>query len=184
MKFKEGDRIRIVNYFHLIWQSKKNAEQEGMMNVPAVGQDKDFYYYDIDHRRVGEYGTVVECTTTQGKPQYSIYFDVGGTSSWFSENQMEAINQKYDEEVFEIWMEGYEATGESGPAQLIGRYHGITFEEACKNFTEPANIIRQSDYKIIAKKGEKLKLDENRDYPAIWACRLYDNEIDARKSFG
>lgn len=45
---------------------------------------------------------------------------------------------------------------------------------------------------IVVKKGTPLKLDKNSDgtlrlfngHPMIWACRLFDNEADARKSFG
>lgn len=77
---------------------------------------------------------------------------------------------------FEIWSEGYAATGERGTAYFHGKAKGETFEEACKNF-------RDSD-------GEPLGLDLNEDgslrydRPSIWACRLFDNEADARKSFG
>jgi hypothetical protein len=72
---------------------------------------------------------------------------------------------------YSIWIEGYAVTGEHSPAQFIGVAGGETFEDACKNF-------RYEDT------GEPLSLDENRDYPAIWACRLFDNEADARKGFG
>ena len=84
---------------------------------------------------------------------------------------------------YEIWMEGYSATGEHSPAHLIGKAIGETFEAACKNFEEPEDGFRIDGVKYKSK-GDKLKLDEHYPYPSIWACRLYDNEIDARKSFG
>lgn len=71
---------------------------------------------------------------------------------------------------FEIWSEGYAATGESNGAYFHGKAAGETFEEACKNFRYPD--------------GRPLSLDKNRDYPSIWACQLFDNEVDARRSFG
>lgn len=71
---------------------------------------------------------------------------------------------------FKIWMEGYAATGESGSAHYIGSAEGETFEEACKNYRD--------------KEGKPLGLDKHYHYPSIWACRLFDNEQDARKSFG
>ena len=77
---------------------------------------------------------------------------------------------------FEIWIEGFAATGESATANLLGTAKGETFNEACENFRY--------------ENGNPLGLDKDKDgsnrydYPSIWACQLYDNEIDARKSFG
>ena len=71
---------------------------------------------------------------------------------------------------FEIWIEGYSATGESAPAMFIGKCVASTFKEACETF--------------IDDKGQNLPLDVNRQHPSIWCCRLFDNEQDARKSFG
>lgn len=84
---------------------------------------------------------------------------------------------------YEIWMEGYAATGERGYANLIGKAKGKTFNEACNNFRY---IEELKDYKgkVIIDIGDKLGLDKEYDYPSIWACKLYDNEKDARKSFG
>ena len=84
---------------------------------------------------------------------------------------------------FQIWMEGFAATGQSQDAHYIGESKGEDFADACNNFTYPNDIKNLSD-EVIVKKGDKLKLDEHRDYPCIWACRLYDNETDARKYFG
>lgn len=84
---------------------------------------------------------------------------------------------------YEIWMEGFAATGQSQGASYIGRASGKDFNDACKNFRYSKNITNW-DNEVIVEEGEPLKLDDNRDYPSIWACRLYDNEADARKSFG
>lgn len=89
---------------------------------------------------------------------------------------------------FDIWIEGYAATGESSGASYIGKSKGIDFEDACRNFRYPEDIVIVSEFTdtIIRKKGMKLNLDK--EYyggrPSIWACRLFDNEADARKSFG
>lgn len=77
---------------------------------------------------------------------------------------MDAVN------IFEIWSEGFSITGDRSEAFLIGKAEGITFEEACKSF-------RDED-------GKPLALDSHYEHPSIWACRLYDNEKEARKSFG
>ena len=77
---------------------------------------------------------------------------------------------------FQIWSEGFAATGESEKAHFYGYSQGETFNQACLDF-------RDSN-------GAKLGLDLNKDgalreeYPSIWACRLYDNESDARKNYG
>lgn len=85
---------------------------------------------------------------------------------------------------FEIWIEGYRATGEEAQASFIGKAAGETFEEACKNFEYPEDQFNMG-IKFISK-GQKLTLDEkgHGGRPSIWACRLFDNEADARKSFG
>jgi len=94
-----------------------------------------------------------------------------------------------EEKEFEIWMEGYAATGEHSPANLIGKSKGKTFEEACDNFRYSEDILGWNK-EVIVKKGSPLGLDKNPDgtnrynRPSIWACRLWDNEADARKSFG
>lgn len=74
------------------------------------------------------------------------------------------------EKEFEIWMSGFAVTGQSQGASFIGISKGKTFKKACE------------DYKDAD--GEKLKLDNYPGRPSIWACELYDNEKDARKSFG
>ena len=76
---------------------------------------------------------------------------------------------------FEIWTEGYAATGQSSTAKFHGTSEGKTFEEAC-----------------IKKIGHKLDKDENepdgyrrlRGKLCIWACCCFDNEKEARASFG
>lgn len=108
---------------------------------------------------------------------------------------------------FEIWSEGYAATGEHSPAYFHGKAKGETFDEACINFRQEADVIREWDGKVIVKKGTPLGLDTNPDGTyrrgsyrgdkiegkekknkvgnySIWSCQLFDNEIDARKSFG
>jgi len=85
---------------------------------------------------------------------------------------------------YEIWIEGFIATGQSQRASFIGKAKGNNFKEACKSFRYPENIIREYDGELIVKKGTKLKLDKHYKHPSIWACRLFDNEKDARKSFG
>ena len=70
---------------------------------------------------------------------------------------------------FEIWSEGFAATGERGSAQLVGAASGLTFREACANFAlEDEAFAEYFD-------SERL---------TFWGCRLFTNENDARRSFG
>lgn len=72
----------------------------------------------------------------------------------------------------EVWMEGYAATGQHGCAQLLGIYDVPTFDEAVEMYNRPS-FIR----KTPAEKG----MD---GVWRIWGCRLFDNEIEAKESFG
>lgn len=72
---------------------------------------------------------------------------------------------------FEIWMEGYAATGESSDAQFIGKIMAETFNEACEKL-RPGELDKNEDGTYRYKT------------PSIWARHLYDNETDARKAFG
>lgn len=101
------------------------------------------------------------------------------------ENIIELI-PKEGESIFEIWIEGYATSGERSNASLIGKSVGKTFEDAVNNYTYPQDVycFNNGEPEVYHKKGDGLKLDNSYPYPSIWACRLYDNEKDARKSFG
>lgn len=73
------------------------------------------------------------------------------------------------EREFEIWMEGYAATGEQSPARLVDKSTGWTFYDAVKNLSD---------------RSHKGKFDWYSGRWSIWGCRLFDNETDARKSYG
>ncbi len=70
---------------------------------------------------------------------------------------------------FEIWSEGYRATGNSGVATFLGYGEGIDFKCACDD-------LAKSDLKF-KQYYDPLKL-------TYWGCRLFSNSQDARKFFG
>ncbi len=70
---------------------------------------------------------------------------------------------------YEVWSEGYMATGEHGTAQFLGTEEGETFPEACVKA-------------LKKKKWSMSSYDPERN--TYWACRFFDNEADARKSYG
>jgi len=67
-----------------------------------------------------------------------------------------------------VWSEGYRATGEHGTATFHGNFEADTFAEACQRWAATTSDPKQFN-------AERL---------TYWACRLFDNEADARKSFG
>jgi len=67
---------------------------------------------------------------------------------------------------YEIWSEGYQATGDSSGACFHGKVLATSFKEACIKHFGINNIY----------------FDEDR--LSFWGCKLFDNEIEARKNFG
>ena len=74
---------------------------------------------------------------------------------------------KQETKVYQIWMEGFAITGNSSKATLLGEMEAESFQQACDKYIE-----ENPEYK---------KLYSGK---SIWGCRLFDNEADARKSFG
>lgn len=71
---------------------------------------------------------------------------------------------------YEIWMEGYLATGMEGipqRAQRMAVARGETFQDACDWY--------------FRCKGDNYYDSRTLTY---WGCKLFDNEADARRSFG
>jgi len=66
---------------------------------------------------------------------------------------------------FEVWSEGYVATGERAGAKFHGTFEAETFREAC-----------------ILALGHFVDFDGNR--LTLWGSEMFDNETDARRNFG
>lgn len=72
--------------------------------------------------------------------------------------------------VFSLWSEGYAATGSSSTADFLGNFEADSFAEACDKW---AKTLEQPEY-----------YKRNGDNAYYWGCRIFDNEADARRSFG
>ena len=70
----------------------------------------------------------------------------------------------------QVWSEGYRATCESSGATYHGEWDGRTFKESVKAFKDSQDS-----------RGKALI---NLDRMTFWGCRFFDNQTDARKSFG
>jgi hypothetical protein len=69
----------------------------------------------------------------------------------------------------EVWREGFRATGSEGTAVKIGEVEAESFAEACDKLCSLASWqIWGGTY----------------DRGTVWGCRLFNNEADARRSFG
>jgi hypothetical protein len=87
---------------------------------------------------------------------------------------------------YEIWSEGYAATGESAPAHRLlrpgesnSRWSGVTFQQAVVKALNELHWTMLSE--MLQGCGSCLYDAKNNTY---WGCRFFDNESDARKSFG
>jgi hypothetical protein len=70
---------------------------------------------------------------------------------------------------YQVWLEGYAATGERGTAQFFGTHRARSFTEAVEYFVE----VRKLNPELFDK-GRLM----------YWGCRFYDNERQAREHFG
>lgn len=68
---------------------------------------------------------------------------------------------------YQIWSEGYEATGNSSGADLLGEAEANDFASACSVLFEGSEHAKYFDKQRLT----------------YWGCRLFDNEQDARKAF-
>lgn len=70
---------------------------------------------------------------------------------------------------YEIWAEGFADNGGSRGAFCLGVSKGVDFKDACKNRAE-----RDAEFNRYF----------NEERMTWWGCSLYDNQVDAIKSFG
>ena len=77
--------------------------------------------------------------------------------------------------MYQVWIEGYAATGESGKAMFMGVYEANSFAEAaeiaCHEFF--------SDFQ-----ESLFRAGTDTTPPAYWGCRIFDNPADAMEAFG
>lgn len=72
---------------------------------------------------------------------------------------------------YEVWIQGYAATGDAGKAQLVGSTNAASFQEACDK------VCNTPGFKDKWGAYDSKKL-------TVWGCKLFDNATDARKAFG
>ena len=70
---------------------------------------------------------------------------------------------------YEVWMEGFHVMKCYALAECLGVYDAESFLDACQQA-------------VKANPGYEILYDKKRN--TVYGCRLFDNEADARKSFG
>lgn len=83
-----GDKVRIINYGHLIWEGKPCSP------IGKVIKETDkVYWTDLKPEYVGREDMICGVSMIQGVPSYSLK-----TSSWYDEGQLELINKNPNNE--------------------------------------------------------------------------------------
>lgn len=75
---------------------------------------------------------------------------------------------------FTLWTEGYSATGNQSDAECHGQIQGTDFNDAVRRHVEPLPESIKHYWRFHEAKGVWTR----------WGCRAFDNEDDARRSFG
>ncbi len=114
-------------------------------------------------------------------PDTNYYTDKSGT-----ERVIPPINHFPELREYEVWMEGYAATGESEGASLVGKVKARNFAQAChilmcKQQLERIERENQPSHKGYSTPG---RWDYDPSSLTYWGCRLYWSEDLAKKSFG
>lgn len=92
---------------------------------------------------------------------------IAGEELKFTEPDQEASFMKS----YDLWSEGYCITGGSSKAIFHGKFNGKTFKDAILSFKK--SLTDEYSIKCVDVEGMKY-----------WGCSFFDNEADARKSFG
>lgn len=96
-------------------------------------------------------------------------------------------SKKLEPTTYDIWAEGYSATGESAGATCLNR--GIVANSFDDAVTKHIAKLSPDDQKYYQKRVPSDYINAEafltrRSNWAMWGCALFDNEADARKAFG
>jgi hypothetical protein len=102
------------------------------------------------------------------------------------ESAIPPINHYPELVEYEVWIEGFSATGQSEPAHLMGKAMARNFAQACHivmckahlKFMEEENLPNYTEYSTSG------SWDYSPQELSFWGCRLFWSEELARKSFG
>jgi hypothetical protein len=93
-KFNRGDRVRIVNYGHLMWVSVSQSSLIGS-NFPLYKRSGDVNWYDVSDYLIGQEGVVRSVINENQRPLYSLKGP--NKTCWYDEGQLELVKaDKFD----------------------------------------------------------------------------------------
>lgn len=76
--------------------------------------------------------------------------------------------------MWDVWIEGYQATGEHGHHKFVGSFRVGSFQDACT--LAALKLARGNMYTF----NKYYDMQKN----TWWGCHFYSNEADAAKDFG
>lgn len=79
--------------------------------------------------------------------------------------------------LIQLWVEGFHIQGGESTARFLGEYEADNLRDAVIQYMEKT---RQKSIAEVGPANSTIDLDRLTD----WGCRFFDNEADARKSFG
>jgi len=108
------------------------------------------------------------------------------TNKCGEEITIEPIKHHPELKEYEVWMEGYAATGESGGAQLIGKTKAQNFAQACHIVMceQKLNEIKEENNPSNTEYCDPCRWDYSPHQLSYWACKLFWSKELASKSFG
>jgi chloramphenicol O-acetyltransferase len=137
---------------------------------------KEVYHYWEDFEEFKEF----YIKRLNEKGQHVYYTPAEG-----EDKRYDAVNHYPDTKRYEVWVEGYAATGESGKAHLAGTAEARNFADAChKVFCRLHLESMLADEKNPSRQYDAGRWDYDPTNLTYWGCALFDNERDARRSFG
>ena len=108
------------------------------------------------------------------------------TDEYNRETYIDAVDNHPILKEYEVWSEGYAATGEDGGAYLVGKVYARNFAQAChivmcKDYIKHVDIENKSSNNDYCTPS---RWDYNPNELSCWGCSLYWSEELARKNFG
>lgn len=136
----------------------------------------DARYWDS----IDEYEEYYLTRLAETRSDWNYYTDRNGL-----ERTIEPINHFPELKEYEVWIEGYEITGESSTASLLGKVMARNFGQACHivNCVQLLDAIKVENNPKHTQYCTPGRWDYNPLDLTYWGCRLFWNEKLAKKAF-
>lgn len=83
-----GDKVKIVNYGHLIWENKE-VYPKPSTSFPIYHETENVRWLDMSPHLVGRMDLIEKVSVVQGTPKYSL----NKNGAWFAEENLELVNK-------------------------------------------------------------------------------------------